>query len=269
MQAFAKAMSAQPLDAVMQLGDFAYPADKNRAVIDQFNATHDTALHVIGNHDTDAGHTKQQCLDVWGMPNRYYTTDVGGLQLVVLDCNDKGSPTHGGGYPSYVGEEQLAWLDEQLEQLTGPIVVVSHQPLAGPACVDNAADIQQRLTKAADKVLLAINGHTHIDALRTVAGIPYLHVNSASYFWMGGDYQHRSYPDAIHDAHPWIDRTCPYREPLFTTLTLDPENLTLTIEGCQSHWVGDSPKDLGLDKRPEIGQDKEITPAISARTIKR
>ena len=105
-EAFVKEMARIQPDAIMQLGDFAYPSTKNNKVIALFNQAHERSLHVIGNHDTDSGHTKQQCLDIWEMPWRYYAQNIGGIQLVVLDGNDAGSPTHKGGYPSYVGPEQ-------------------------------------------------------------------------------------------------------------------------------------------------------------------
>ncbi|MCO6046704.1 metallophosphoesterase [Aeoliella sp. ICT_H6.2] len=269
MQAFAQAMKGQQLDAVMQLGDFAYPNAKNRAVIDMFNSVHKKALHVIGNHDTDAGHTKQQCLDIWKMPARYYTTNVGGVDLIVLDGNDKGSPKHKGGYPSYVGDEQLQWLEQQLTKLAGPIVVVSHQPLAGAAAVDNAESIQKILSAAADKVILAINGHTHIDDQLTIGHIPYLHVNSASYYWVGGDYQHNSFADEVHAAHKYIEYTCPYREALFAVLSIDPETLTINVTGRKSEWVGQSPKAAGVPDRENQVNGEEIVPVIRDRKVER
>ena len=192
MEAFVHEMQVRRPDAIMQLGDFAYPNTKNRRVIDLFNQAHKTSLHVIGNHDTDAGHSKQQCLDVWEVPGRYYMTTVGGIQFLVLDGNDAGSPTYQGGYPSYVGKEQINWLKEQLTSLDGPIIVACHQPLAGAWAVDNAREIQAILSAASDKVLLALNGHSHIDDAVRVDGVTYLHINSASYQWVGGDFQHEA-----------------------------------------------------------------------------
>ncbi|MCP4453094.1 MAG: twin-arginine translocation signal domain-containing protein, partial [Planctomycetes bacterium] len=61
MDAFLEAMATVKPDAIMQLGDFAYPHKKNAPVITPFNQAHTHALHVLGNHDTDSGHTKQQC----------------------------------------------------------------------------------------------------------------------------------------------------------------------------------------------------------------
>ena len=34
----------------------------------------------------------------------------------MLDGNDRGSPRHRGGYPIYVGPEQVTWLKEELER---------------------------------------------------------------------------------------------------------------------------------------------------------
>lgn len=268
-QAFVESMKKAKPDAIIQLGDFAYPNSKNSDVITLFNHAHDKSLHVIGNHDTDSGHTQQQCLDIWGMPNRYYVQDINGLKLIVLDGNDSGSPEHKGGYKSYIGPEQSQWLKEQLEKLEGPIIVVSHQPLAGSSAIDNAPEIQAILANAADKVILAINGHSHIDDILRVNDVTYMHLNSASYQWVGGNYQHESYPKEVHAAYPWISYTCPYRDPLFTTLTVDPNTWAIQVEGRQSEWVGKSPASLGVDLGPSLTNGEEVAARIRSRMIER
>lgn len=266
---FLEAMTQSRPNATMQLGDFAYPNKRNEEVISLFNSSSDRPLHVIGNHDTDAGHTKQQCIDIWGMPSRYYVKDIDGLNVLVLDGNDTGSPTHGGGYPSYVGPEQTAWLKQQLATLAGPILIVSHQPLAGAWAIDNASEIQAVLGEAADKIVLAINGHSHIDDTLRMKGVTYVHVNSASYQWVGSSYQHQSYESEIHADFPHLRNTCPYKECLFATLTIDPEQMTVRIQGRSSHWVGASPAELGVDLHPALTNGVEIAPAISDREILR
>ena len=267
--AFVKAMAAYRPDAIMQLGDFAYPNAKNREVIDLFNGAHEHSLHVIGNHDTDSGHSQKQCLDIWGMTGRYYAQDIGGLRLLVLDGNDRGSPTHKGGYPSFVGKEQTGWLKQQLASVEGPVIVVCHQPLAGASAVDNAKEIQDILGEASDKVLLAINGHSHIDDVLRFQKVTYMHVNSASYQWVGGSHLHDSYSKEIHAKYPWISYTCPYRDPLFATLTVDPESLTIRVEGRKSEWVGPSPAELGSDQDPTLTDGEQIAPRIRDRQVKR
>ena len=269
MDAFVKQMAASNPDAIIQLGDFAYPNEKNREIIDLFNQTHARSLHVIGNHDTDAGHTKAQCLEKWEMPSPYYTQNIEGLDLLVLDGNDAGSPTHKGGYASYVGPEQREWLREQLANLGGPIIVFCHQPLAGAFAVDNALEMQTILGEAADKVILAVNGHSHIDAMIRVKNVTYLHVNSASYQWVGGKHKHESYSKDIHATYPWISYTCPYRDSLFARLTVEPQNLTIRVKGRQSEWVGKSPAELGVDLNPDLTNGEEIAPRIRDRQIVR
>ena len=269
MEEFVKKMSVSSPDAIMQLGDFAYPNAKNSEVINLFNQAHERSLHVIGNHDTDGSHTKQQCLDVWGMLGRYYTQNIEGLQLVVLDGNDGGSPKHKGGYASFVGKEQVMWLKEQLTTLPGPIMVVCHQPLAGFAAIDNAEEVQAILGEAAEKVVLAINGHSHIDDVLRIKDVTYMHVNSASYQWVGGKYKHESYSEDVHAKHPWISYTCPYRDSLFAMLTVDPKSLTIQIEGRRSAWVGKCPAELGVDLDAKLTNGEEIAPRIRDRRVVR
>ena len=269
MQAFVDAAAKARPDALVQLGDFAYPNAKNKQVIDLFNSAHNRTLHVIGNHDMDAGHTRRQCYDIWGMPSRYYVDNVAGLNIIVLDGNDKGSPTHKGGYASYIGPEQTNWLKEQLGKLEGPIVVMSHQPLAGAWAIDNAEQIQAILSEAADKILLAVNGHSHIDYLLRAAGVNYLHINSASYQWVGGDYKNKSYAADVHEAYPWIEYTCPYRESLFAMLTIDPQSMKITLEGRASEWVGKSPAQLGKKMHPTLIAGEQVAPRIRDRAIER
>jgi 3',5'-cyclic-AMP phosphodiesterase len=264
---FLQTMDRIKAGAIVQLGDFAYPNKRNQSVIDRFNKAHEHSLHVIGNHDMDAGHTRQHCFDLWGMKGRFYTHDIGGLRLLVLDGNDAGSPTHRGGYPSFIGQEQTAWLEEQLGKEEGPFLVLSHQPLAGVWPIDNAMDLQPLLARYADKVLLCVNGHSHVDDLLRVQKVSYLHVNSASYFWVGDAFRHESYPSEIHAQRPWISRTCPYRDSLFTVLTFDPGSATITVMGKESTWVGKSPAELGADPSPQIILGEQVLPRIRTRRL--
>ena len=77
---FLEEMSVTRPDAILQLGDFAYPSEGNSDLITRFNEAHARSLHVIGNHDTDAGFTKNNCIEKWGMPGRYYACNIEGIQ---------------------------------------------------------------------------------------------------------------------------------------------------------------------------------------------
>ena len=269
LDAFVNDMTASEVNAIIQLGDFAYPTPKNADLIDRFNNAHRHPLHVIGNHDTDAGFTKDDCLKAWKIPHRYYATDIQGIHLLVLDANDRGSPTHSGGYPSFIGEEQLRWLKEQLETLEGPIIVASHQPLAGAYAIDNATEIQDVLGNAASKIILAINGHSHIDEVIRIQNVTYMHINSASYKWVGGNHQHHSYSEQVHSEHPWVSYTCPYSDPLFARLDVNPNTQTIRVTGQRSSWVGPSPAELGLDMHPNLTNGEQIAPRIRDREFVR
>lgn len=69
---------------------------------------------------------------------------------------------------------------------------------------------------------------------------------TASYHWVGDTYAHDSYPETVLRDHPWIRRTCPYRDPLWAQITIDPVRGILEVEGRTSAWVGPSPTDLGI-----------------------
>ena len=250
----------------MQLGAFAYPTKKNDAVIRAFEKAHSRTLNVLGNHEIDGGHTFDAVAKLWGMKGRYYTENINGLDLIVLDCNEK-PKNHKGGYPAHIGEQQLEWLEKQLKTLKGPILVISHQPLAGTSGIDNAGEVQKLLNSAADKVLLAVNGHTDIDHLDRVGKISFLHVNSASYKWVGGSHRNKSYPAEIHSKFRWIEYTCPYQDSLFTTLTIDPANGRIDVKGRESQWVGKSPSQLGIEAKPDRTDGKEICPKIRGRRL--
>ena len=86
---FLSTMKKAGVDALFQLGDFAVPSEKNRTVVEQFKSAHKRTYHVLGNHDTDSGHTVAQCLNQWGMPAPYYRAAVDGLQVLVLNGNVK------------------------------------------------------------------------------------------------------------------------------------------------------------------------------------
>lgn len=203
------------------------------------------------------------------MPQRYYARELEGLRLLVLDGNEKGSRTLKGGYPSYVGPEQLEWLRGQLQSAPGPVIVFSHQPLAGTNAVDNAKEVQQVLSEASTKVLLAINGHTHIDDIVRVGGVSYWHVNSASYYWVGEQYKHPSYRPELLAKRPVLASTCPYRDALYTWLTVELPNGKLTIAGAESAWVGPSPGELGATEALGLTDGEELAPRIRARELRR
>ena len=250
LDAFLDAMADQHCDALIQLGDFAYPNEKHQSYADQFNAAHANPIHVVGNHEFDFGLTRADCQKSWGIGSAYYARDLDDMRVMVLDGNEKGSSVHKGGYPSYVGKTQKNWLAAELKAAQKPVVILSHQPLAGHAAIDNATDIQELLSKFKDKIVLCINGHTHVDSYLQVEGVSYLHINSASYHWVGGK-----------------TRMAYYKDPLFTTITIDPVKLVVSVKAKTSTWKGDSPAAIGYFSRDNAPPKTIVTPAIRGREI--
>ncbi len=254
LQAFLDDMSEVDPDGLIQLGDFAYPNAGHQAFVDKINRSNKNVIHAIGNHELDLGLTRDDAKESWGIPHYYYTQELNGLKIIVLDGNDHGSPSYDshGGYHSYVGEKQREWFECELESSELPILVVSHQPLAGKFAVDNAEQMQRILSGYRDKVLVCINGHSHLDQHVVVDGINYVHINSASYYWLGGQV-----------------RLAEYKDPLFTTLVVDPAAGTVTIEESTSRWTDGTPEDAGYFENGKNADIKDVVkPQISSREIR-
>ncbi len=285
--------ATEPLAAIVQMGDFAQVKPSNQRLVDQFNDAHPVPVHVLGNHDIDGGGTFENVVRAWKMPGRYATYDLGAIRLIVLDGNERPA-NHTRGYPAHVGEEQAAWLRRELGlrldavgndvaapwppgESRAPAVVLIHQPIAGVWGLDNAALIQRLLSAAGRRVLFVMNGHTHLDQVLRVGGVTYFHLNSASYHWVGEARRHPSYEPALHARHPWIDCTCPYRDPLFAHLAVHLQRAPgevearlsgIEITGRESVWVGPSPSQLGADVDPTLVDGEQVVPQVRSRVLR-
>lgn len=267
MAVFLNAMKKEKPDALIQMGDFAIPKPENSAVIQAFNDSNSRAFHVLGNHDMDGGYSKEDVVKAYGMRDRYYSIPLEAIQLIILDGNDAGSPSGRGGYPSYIGPDQQAWLTSELERAIGPVLIVCHQPIAGVYPIDNTQQIQEILSRFASKILLVVNGHAHVDQYIVVGGVNYLHINSASYYWVGEKWAHESLTQEIHEKYPELKYTCPYSACLFALLIIDPKTGELTVKGRKAEWIGPSPLELGYTILSENDQKKYLNPVISSRKI--
>ncbi|MBM3426584.1 MAG: hypothetical protein FJX97_06285 [Bacteroidetes bacterium] len=267
LQTFLETLKGVSPHAKIQLGDFAIPKKENQSFIDLFNQGSIPSLHVMGNHDLDEGYTKEQVIQSFGMSAAYYAQVIQGIRILVLDGNDPGSPKSTAGYASYIGKVQQDWLDQELTTSKEPVLILSHQPIAGIYTIDNATEIQALLSAHASKIILAINGHAHVDQFLKVGGVSYLHLNSASYYWVGEKHSHLSMDAATHAVYPSLSRTCPYAEVLFGILTLDRKKGTLTLTGRKSSWIGPSPLELGYGILSKEEQELYLQPQISYRKI--
>jgi hypothetical protein len=262
-----KEVNRVEVHAKIQLGDFAIPKPANTSFIAAFNQGNIPAYHVLGNHDMDEGYSKEQVIQAFGMPSAYYAQVIQGVRILVLDGNDPGSPTTKGGYASYIGKVQQDWLNQQLVDSKEPVIIISHQPIAGIYTIDNAVEIQNLLSAHSSKIILAINGHAHVNQFLKVGGISYLHLNSASYYWVGEKHRHLSLDAKTHATYPSLAFTCPYAAVLFGVLTLDREAKKLTLMGRKSSWIGPSPLELGYSILSPAEQEMYLNPQISNREL--
>jgi calcineurin-like phosphoesterase family protein len=266
MQSFVGGMRSADVDFIAQLGDFVCPYDYNQPFMDAWNSFEGPRHHVIGNHDMDGGFTREQVVSFYGMPSRYHAFDSDPCRFLVLDGNDKKPDGGQSGYSRWIGQEQLEWLEKQLELSDRPVIILSHQSLENEDGVGNGSEVRAILEKANEvlggqKVLACFSGHHHLDFVRVIHDIPYVQVNSMSYQWVGGDYQRVRYSKEVDESHPWIKYTAPYRDPLWMQVTLEP-GLGLHLQGVQSEWVGPSPQELGA-KIDAV--ESSVTPQIRTR----
>lgn len=267
LSVFLEEMAKEKPDARIQLGDFATPDPKFHHLIQSFNRPSGKHFHVLGNHDSDGGYSVDEVCRAYGMESSYYSVEIAGIRMIFLNGNDPGSPSHRGGYPSYIGREQQAWLTDQLDKATKPVLILSHQPIAGIYTIDNAEEIQRILSRFAAKILLAVNGHAHVDQTLRVGGVNYLHLNSASYYWVGNNLAHLSLTPELHQQYPAIQNTCPYEEVLFSTLTIEPTVGKVTVKGKKTRWIGPSPLELGYSILSPEQQKMHVMPQISDRVF--
>ncbi len=265
LQAFITDMESRELDFIIDLGDFCWPAEKNKGFRDIFHSYTGPKYHALGNHDSDGGFSWRETMDFYGMSDPYYGFDVGGYHFIVLDGNNKPAG-HTSGYPHYIGEEQLAWLEKELAETEQPTFVFSHQRLfnAGNGHVDNYAAVQRVLEGGKAKVVACFCGHRHTDVHRELNGIHYLNINSMSYNWVGSKYQHARFSKEIEEAHPYLCYTIPYDTPLYAVVTVRPGK-ELLVEGRAGAFIPPGPDALGVPAS-EPG-DAPFTASISDRAI--
>jgi 3',5'-cyclic AMP phosphodiesterase CpdA len=265
--AFVKAMEKIKPDFVLQLGDFCWPHPRNKPFLAAWNAFHGPRYHVLGNHDMDGGYKREQTAAFYAMPGTHYTFTSGPVRGIVLDANEPGGKARG--YAHYVGAKQIAWLAQQLADAGRPAIIFVHQPFDNDSGVENAVAVRAVLERAEQRepgrVLAVFSGHFHEDYLRTVAGIPYVQINSASYVWLGEPKTAReTWPHAVHAKHPSLVNVAAYRDPLWAVVTLDLARGEMTIEGRRSEWVGPDPWQRGASDK--VCPRDRVRPAISDRS---
>ena len=255
LRSFIDDMKKRDVDFILQLGDFCVPKEGNKPFLEIWNTFEGGRYHVLGNHDTDGGYKREQTVAWWKMPSRYYSFDRGGVHFVVLDGNDV-PKDHTGGYPCYIADDQQEWLQKDLAATKLATVVFVHQSIEreSDGAIKNGGAIRKILEDANQsagerKVVACFSGHHHRDYVRQIKNIVYPQINSASYYWVGGDYQKVRYSKEVDASHPYIKYTVPYKDPIYAIVTIDAARGFMQIEGKSSEFVGPAPWDLGKDRK--------------------
>ncbi|MFD2240377.1 metallophosphoesterase family protein [Flectobacillus roseus] len=270
LQSFIDEASLSNLDFIIQLGDFCCPNTQNLSFLAIWNSYIGDKYHVLGNHDTDGGFSKAQVIKYWNSLGSYYSFDCQGYHFVVLDGNEK-NPTSScpGGYDRYIGEEQLKWLENDLQVTSLPTIIFCHQGLDNDVSgITNATRCRFLLEECNrksgfQKVKVVFSGHHHLDYHNQINAIHYVQINSMSYQWLGEAYQTERYDEHIQKSHPWIKYTVPYKDPIWATVEIF-DNRTMRIKGKNTVFVGLSPKQLYVNPSTWV---YPITPTISDRSI--
>ncbi|MCS7463789.1 metallophosphoesterase [Paenibacillus doosanensis] len=279
---FIERMTEEKVDFIIQLGDFCFPVPENKPFVATWERFPGAKYHVLGNHDMDRC-DKRAIMEFLGMERNYYSFDSGGYHFVVLDANYLLLDGRYVGYEhgnyhqhpeaiSNLTPEQLDWLREDLAATNKPTVLFSHHNLESPFNdfnygIKNSDELRSILREANAKagfrkVIACLNGHNHLDGVKVIDDIYFVHINSMSYFYMGKSYAATRYSQEVCEAYPLLASTAPYEEALYAIVTLEPGKLT--IEGRGAGFVGPDPVACG--HRNHAG-GHVVTARISDRTL--
>ena len=254
LAAFIEEMNREKPDFIIQLGDFCQPNKRNESFMDIWRSFNGPSYHVLGNHDTDGGYTRDDVASFWGMPGPYYSFDFKGWHFIILYGSDEMLPgIRGDGYPRYIGKEQRLWLADDLEKTKLPVILFCHQgaDLDTDAGLIEGTYIRRILEKANEKAgwnktRLFLSGHHHRDYHNIFNGIHYVQINSMSYQWLGDKFPLERYEPAVHEKYPMLKYMAPYKDPLWALITIKNDG-SFDIKGKESSWIGPSPLEMGYD----------------------
>lgn len=172
-------------DFVVELGDLIDAAD-SVAVEKKYLATihkEVSALpgdkhYVLGNHCVTTL-TKAEFLEGVGQSKPHYSFDRAGFHFVVLDAcfRGDGQPYGRDNFKwndANIPDEQVEWLQADLQAATGKTIVFAHQRLdvKNDYGVKNAEQVRKVLEESG-KVLAVFQGHSHKNDLKNINGIHY------------------------------------------------------------------------------------------------
>lgn len=258
LNAFIDTAISRQVDFIIELGDFCRLDSISKPYRDSWQRFPGDKYHVIGNHDMDVYGPDEYTAGM-GMPGRYYSFDRGDYHFIVLDGNnifDGEKYTHydhanyyaNPKFRAFIDPEQMEWLRQDLAATTKRCVLFSHQSL--DQVVGNREEVRKILEEENEragftKVVAAFSGHNHSNYQKTINGITYIQINSASYVWVDQDSgTERRYPEEINKKYSLLKYSITYDRPLFGIVTLTDDGLTM--EGVDGHFLPPMPQEVGL-----------------------
>ena len=147
-------------------------------------------------------------------------------------------------------------------------VLYPHQRLCkDPDAILNHGDLRKVIDGAPNQVLLAINGHEHIDNAEKVGGTWFYNLNSASMYWLGEPYSCKGrWGEEIDRRYPYLRCTVPYDKPLYAIITMDEKGAS--VQGKEAAFIGPPPEAVGAyaPGSPYLKRLRtKITPGIADR----
>ncbi|WP_051620377.1 metallophosphoesterase family protein [Paenibacillus sp. UNC451MF] len=280
---FIDRMNEEKVDFIIQLGDFCFPYPENKPFVAKWEQFNGAKYHVLGNHDMDRC-DKQTIMDFLGMKRNYYSFDSGNYHFIVLDASHLLLDGHyldyeHGNYHKHpeaisnLTPEQLDWLRKDLAATDKTTILFSHHNLESPFNdfnygIKNSDELRAILREANAqggfrKVVACLNGHNHLDGVKVIDDIYFVHINSMSYFYMGKNYATTRYSEEVTEAYPLLANSAPYEDGLYAIVTIEPGKIS--IEGRETSFVGLDPVACG--HRNHAG-GHVVTARISDRMLK-
>jgi 3',5'-cyclic AMP phosphodiesterase CpdA len=194
LKAAVENFQTRELDLVVCLGDVIDKSETIEAeqkcigeVVEALGALEPEKHFVLGNHDVSEL-TKDQFLAACGQKAASYSFDCRGVHIVILDSNfnpdgTSFSPGNLEWSDAWVGDEQIAWLREDLAGAGEvPTLVFCHANLDHRVLKNGALNAHivkdahkvREVLEASGNVKAVIQGHDHRGLQSTINGIPYI-----------------------------------------------------------------------------------------------
>lgn len=220
---------AAGVDSIVQCGDFCTTSRANEKYVNQLKALPVPVYHVLGNHDLE-GSEKSDVTAFFGMTAPWYAFEHGGVTGIVVDTtclNDSA---------------QLHWLNDRVNKAKGAIAIFGHAldlMRHTPRFTWLLAWVQE-WNRQGKQIVYVAGAHYHIDAMMRLNNTVYHSINSASYYWLGKEYEVSDYPKEVLNLHHNLRHVTLYRDPLYAVVEIGANN-TVKIDGVQSTWMGTPP----------------------------